>query len=36
MAQLPGREYFYDEFYEMQPIPKEKIGDGIKYLGEGP
>jgi elongation factor P len=31
-----GDYYFMDtESYEMQPIPKEKIGDGIKYLKDG-
>lgn len=31
-----GEYFFMDtESYEMQPIPKEKIGDGIKYLHEG-
>lgn len=23
------------ESYEMSPVPKEKIGDGVKYLKEG-
>jgi len=31
-----GDYYFMDiESYEMQPIPKEKIGDGVKYLKDG-
>ncbi len=31
-----GDYYFMDiESYEMQPIPKEKMGDGIKYLMDG-
>ena len=31
-----GEYYFMDtESYEMTPIAKEKIGDGIKYLKEG-
>ena len=31
-----GEYYFMDiESYELQPIPKEKIGDGVKYLRDG-
>jgi len=31
-----GEYFFMDtESYEMTPIPKEKIGDGIKFLKEG-
>jgi elongation factor P len=31
-----GEYFFMDtESYEMQPIPKEKIGDGVKYLKDG-
>lgn len=31
-----GDYYFMDtESYEMQPIPREKIGDGVKYLKDG-
>ncbi len=31
-----GEYYFMDtESYELTPVPKEKIGDGIKYLKDG-
>lgn len=31
-----GEYYFMDtDSYEIMPVPKEKIGDGVKYLKEG-
>ena len=31
-----GEYFFMDtESYEMMPVPKDKIGDGVKYLKEG-
>lgn len=31
-----GDYYFMDtESYELNPVPREKIGDGVKYLVEG-
>ena len=31
-----GDYYFMDtESYEMMPVPKDKIGDGVKYLKDG-
>ena len=31
-----GEFFFMDtDSYEMQPVPKEKIGDGVKYLKDG-
>ena len=34
--QQDGEYYFMDtESYEMIPVPKEKIGDGVKFLKEG-
>jgi len=31
-----GEYYFMDtESYEINPVPREKIGDGVKYLKEG-
>ncbi len=30
-----GTYYFMNEDYEMIPVPKDRIGDGIKYLKEG-
>lgn len=34
--QQDGEYFFMDtETYEMIPVPKEKIGDGVKFLNEG-